>query len=79
MRTLLTFIGSVIYLFVMTIISPLLVLVYSGLELVQFIQYLKQQKGLFSIQLPEIRTSLLHFPLKRYFALLWAKAVRFHL
>lgn len=79
MRTLLTFTGSVIYLVVMSIIWPLLLLVYTGLEAVMVVQHLKHQK----FHLPKIYISIkvpaLQLPVKKYFQTLWTKAVHFHL
>jgi hypothetical protein len=79
MRTLLTFIGSVIHLVVMVIISPLLLFVYTGLEVATIVRYLRHQ----GLHLPKfsivIKIPSVQLPLKRYFLTLWTKAVRFHL
>jgi uncharacterized membrane protein YdbT with pleckstrin-like domain len=79
MRSLLTFTGSVIHLLVLVIIWPLLLLVYTGLETVAMVQYIKSQKlhlsrGFFHTKMPSVQ-----LPAKRYFQTLWTKAVRFHL
>jgi hypothetical protein len=79
MRTLLSFTGSVIYLLVMSIIWPLLFLVYTGLETVAVVQYLKQQRLHFPNVFTYIKLPSFQLPGKRYVQTLWTKAVRFHL
>jgi hypothetical protein len=63
----------------MAIIWPLLLLVYTGLETVAVVQYLKQQKLHFPNVSTYVKPPSLQLPGKRYFLTLWTKAVRFHL
>ena len=79
MRTLLTFFGSIIYLFVMVVISPLLVVVYAGLEAVYLLRFVKQHIRLLVRPFTNVSLPVFHLPAKRYFLTLWTKAMRFHL
>lgn len=76
MRTLLTFTGSVICFVVMTVISPLLLTVYTGLGVTRFLQSVQWTRPV----LPSLHVKLptVHMPAKRQWYLLWQKAVRFH-
>jgi hypothetical protein len=63
----------------MVIISPLLLVVYTGLETITVVRYLKQQglplpKISFTIKIPSVQ-----FPVKKYFLTLWTKAIHIHL
>lgn len=76
MRTLLTFTGSVIYFVVMTVISPLLLVVYTGLGTTRLLQSIQWQRPV----LPSLHVKLpaVHMPVKRQWYLLWQKAIRLH-
>jgi hypothetical protein len=75
MRILLSFAGSIIYLVVMTVISPLLVAVYAGLRSVH---YFNTHRPLAGIHLSPIKIPALHISVKKQFAMLWTRAARFH-
>lgn len=79
MRTLLSFTGSLIYPVVMFIISPLLLLVYSGLFTARLYAQVKKYSPAFSKAIRNFAYPQLHHPMKKQANALWSRAIRFHL
>lgn len=79
MRTLLLFTGSLIYPVVMFIISPLLLLVYSGLLTARLYVRVKKYRPTFSKAIRNFAYQPFHHPMKKQANALWSRAIRFHL
>ncbi|WP_121354085.1 hypothetical protein [Flavisolibacter nicotianae] len=79
MRTLLLFTGSLIYPVVMFIISPLLLLVYSGLFTARLYIQVKKYRPALRKTIRNFAYPQFHLPMKKQANALWSRAIRFHL